>query len=269
MARRYIRKAVELGYDPSFLNQPLFSEVFDSTDFAVEWKLYLSKMDDGLRMELHQMILTDQHSRHLYLEARKKRVSDEYLKKHWEKMLRTDLLHRERLYKIVDNCKGWPSIKYRGIHTNSPSQSPIDPTILVLHMPELDNIYFLRRVVNKCEIGEEFYFSAVSIMSNLLRRFPVDSSGINNLVYFDHNESSNVFRIQMDVLADICIEKGSNTIQFYEIESSEYVRNYSAIQEALANRNVSSRLMGCFSDISCSDVAVLPTNSTYLFKIVD
>lgn len=197
--------AFQRGFPVTSFDEHLFATVWSELEreFKVNSTSYYQTVDTLLRNELSQMIMNDQ----------KIRLNPQSI----EKMMEIDLYNINRLKEIC-RSKGWPGRRLLGY-----GRIP-DPSILVIHASERDNIFFLDLVVRASLKNEASWFSARAIMINLLWRF--DDDGYNKLrhTYVDSHGELDTIRsfFQLSSLATFLndnTEKGIVLLGFHNSQS--------------------------------------------------
>lgn len=160
-ATEMLRISFARGFPIERIDKEKFKDIWSEVEnaYAIESTRYYERVDTILKKELDSMVTSDQVVRYSKTALN---VSANVI----------DSLNILRLREICDR-HGWPGRKILGY-------GPIpDPSILVIHASESDNLYFLKLAIDASVNNEASWFGARAIMINLLWRF--EQNGYNKL----------------------------------------------------------------------------------------
>jgi hypothetical protein len=241
-----IGEAFRSGYMLQYMQEdealnPIWSEM---QKLYAEWRpRFLTTLDTVLRSELGEMQNRDQRIRTMLRQVPKEK-RDSVMRE----MVRIDSANISRL-KQIEKQVGWPGFARIGNRQTYPSDTEVDPALLVIHASEEDNLFFLQSVLDKIDKGEASWWDAYEIMKNLVFRFD-GVAGHTKLrhTFFDENgnldEEKSFF--QLHVLADFLENNPRQKVVLnvvrYENESEANVTRYrkalSSIRNVLAGEGV-------------------------------
>ncbi len=160
-ALKMLSLAFRRGFPITSIDSELFKPIWQEVEEAYEegsFKYY-DAVDTLLKKKLEEMIRLDQTNRAQYESFR-------------QEFGKIDSANIAELSEICAE-KGWPGRKLLG-YGNIP-----DPSILVIHSSEEDNLYFLDIAMKASLNNESSWFGTRAIMINLLWRF--DHNGYDKL----------------------------------------------------------------------------------------
>ena len=155
-ALKMLSLAFKRGFPITSIDKKLFNPIWSDVKEAYgrESSEYHMTVDTVLRNKLNNMILLDQTNRWEY-------------ESHRQEFIKIDSININELRKICIE-KGWPGRKILGY-----GRIP-DPSILVIHSNEKNNLYFLDIAMKASLNNEASWFGTRAIMYNLLWRFDHD-----------------------------------------------------------------------------------------------
>lgn len=167
-----INEAFEHGFKLKYIDEddsllsPLMPKI--KAMYPEARKKYIASIDTLLRAEIASMIKEDQQIRLLL--SNPKYQKRQQIDSIYKEMGVIDDRNIKRLHEICLK-HGWPSAKLVGTDVSFDDDANFNPSLLVLHSNESDNIYFLNLMLKKALKDEEYWTDLVSVMSNMLFRF--------------------------------------------------------------------------------------------------
>jgi hypothetical protein len=197
-AIKHFVKAFENGHHISKVNENTYSLISDTLKvlFSSAYRKYYELVDSTLHLTLSEMLRQDQ----LY------RGSDNF--KDFAAQSSIDSLNAIMLTDIV-NLNGWPGKVVSG---------NLDPTLIVVHLPEKHNYFFLEHILDACAKNLVSWKHAERVKSNMLMRFErIDGHSklryvfINDSGYLDLKSSY----LSLYTLADILLRHPQFGMEFF------------------------------------------------------
>ncbi len=212
-----LRNAVSQGYELKYLTKDIYKPIVEKNNFSKFWQQYEDTIDTTLRKELIAMTKEDQRYRKSFNKAR---ISKDTFKTDSLGTLinKIDSVNLVRLHTIV-NENGWPGISLVG---HSVMFSDPDATLLVMHAPEKDNIFFYKYIYDACLKGKEEWYAAESVMQNMLMRFESKSYPYHKLRYvYVENGKLNISKssFQLKILSKVLRGHPHISIKLYQVNN--------------------------------------------------
>lgn len=142
----HIQKAFETGHVLSSYKTELFSDIVDTLEliFPAANTFYLNSLNLDLQTKINEM-----------------RAKDQLHRGNMEKQGPIDSLNSIMLKEIVGEY-GWPGRALIGNHA---------PHIIVMHLNEADNYYFIEKILDACGNNLALWNDAEMVMTNMLWKF--------------------------------------------------------------------------------------------------
>lgn len=176
---------------------------------------YLSSIDTILRTELYNMCTEDQRYR-LTLGSVKIAHEKDSL---WKMINEIDTFNIRRLKEIVA-IRGWVGRSILGIRD---MKRFVDPTLIVIHSNESNNIHFFNEVIKDATENKSSWYDAISIMKNLLWRFAINDVVKLRNVYLNDNLEIDIEKSELQLYS---LAQLTSDNPHYKIElSSSYYKN--------------------------------------------
>lgn len=186
---------------------------------------YLSSIDTMLREELYNMCIEDQRYR-LILGGAKTAYEKDSL---WKMINEIDTSNIRRLKDIVA-IRGWTGRSILGIRD---MKKLVDPTLIVIHSNESNNVYFLNETIKSASNNKSSWYDAISIMTNMLWRFAINDVVKLRDVYLNDNLEIDIekSKLQLYSLAQLTRDNPHYKIElnlsYYENENIKNIDRYS------------------------------------------
>ena len=234
-ASDHLSQAILKGYDTTYVNNFEIASLLSLDTRRQLTDLYLRSINLSVRDSVAVMVKDDQLIRNRHLEAQRagnnREVDSLSLK-----MELVDSLNRQKLRHITDTY-GWPGAALIGESIGG-KQAPT-ASLLVIHMDEEANKYYLDQALTAASEGKASYRDAEQIMSNLTMRFPI-MPGVLKLSYVSSTEETELSIMQIDRVGKILSDNPKFRFTIYPTPytlDSSYLPRLKAIIEKSVTAN--------------------------------